>query len=71
MRELKCDLHIVGGALTGLLTAYCASELGYKIIISEKKGNTAKSKKTDIDTRTTAIAEGSKVFRIKRFMEIY
>ena len=37
MKEFKCELHIVGGALTGLLTAYCASQLNYKIIISEKK----------------------------------
>ena len=36
MKELNCDLHIVGGALTGLLTAYCASRLRFKIIISEK-----------------------------------
>ena len=35
MKELNCDLHIVGAALTGLLTAYCASNLGYKVIISE------------------------------------
>ena len=37
MKELNCDLHIVGAALTGLLTAYCTSNLGYKVIISEKK----------------------------------
>ena len=37
MKELKCELHVVGGALTGLLTAYCASQLNYNIIISEKK----------------------------------
>ena len=61
MKELKCDLHIVGGALTGLLTAYCASGLGYKIIVSEKK-NIITNKKSITDTRTTAIAEGSKVF---------
>ena len=40
MKELNCDLHIVGGALTGLLTAYCASSLGYKIIVSERKNIT-------------------------------
>ena len=37
MKEFKCELHVVGGALTGLLTAYCASQLNYNIIISEKK----------------------------------
>ena len=44
MKDLNCDLHIVGGALTGLLTAYCASDLGYKIIISEKKNITQNKK---------------------------
>ena len=62
MKELNCDLHIVGGALTGLLTAYCVSSFGYKIVISEKKNITLHSKKPITDTRTTAIAEGSKVF---------
>jgi len=62
MKELSCDLHIVGGALTGLLTAYCASSLGYKIVLSERKNITLDNKKTTTDTRTTAIAEGSKVF---------
>ena len=45
MKELKCELHIVGGALTGLLTAYCASQLNYNIIISEKKKIRTKTKK--------------------------
>ena len=62
MKELKCDLHIVGGALTGLLTAYCASCLGYNIIISEKKNILAGIKKATNDKRTTAISEGSKIF---------
>lgn len=76
MKELKCDLHIVGGGLTGLLSAYCMSVLGYKIIISEKK-NFLDDKNTPKDTRTTAIAEGSKVFldtqglweKIKKFAQ--
>ena len=62
MKELSCDLHIVGGALTGLLTAYCVSSLGYKILISERKNIALHDKKPTTDTRTTAIAEGSKVF---------
>jgi 2-octaprenyl-6-methoxyphenol hydroxylase len=63
MKELSCDLHIVGGALTGLLTAYCASSLGYKVVVSERKHIKPHSKEpTTADTRTTAIAEGSKVF---------
>ena len=62
MKELNCDLHIVGGALTGLLTAYCASSLGYKIVVSERNNIKLHNKKPITDTRTTAIAEGSKVF---------
>ena len=62
MQELKCDLHVVGGALTGLLTAYCTSCLGYSIVISEKKNILAGTKKVTHDKRTTAIAEGSKIF---------
>ena len=62
MKELKCELHVVGGALTGLLTAYCASQLNYNIIISEKKKIISNPKKAISDKRTTAIAEGSKTF---------
>ena len=62
MKELNCDLHIVGGALTGLLTAYCASRLRFNIIISEKKNIILNNKKSITDTRTTAISEGSKNF---------
>ena len=62
MKELSCDIHIIGGALTGLLTAYCASKLGYKIIITEKNNIDEKTKNITSDSRTTAIAEGSKIF---------
>ncbi len=62
MKELNCDIHIVGGALSGLLTAYCAAVLGYRIIISEKKNILLNNKISITDTRTTAIAEGSKIF---------
>ena len=62
MKELKCELHIVGGALTGLLTAYCASQLNYNIIISEKKKIISNPKNAISDKRTTAIAEGSRFF---------
>ena len=62
MKELNCDLHIVGGALTGLLTAYCLSSLGYKIVVTEREKIKLNNKKPTTDTRTTAIAEGSKAF---------
>jgi len=62
MKELECELHIVGGALTGLLTAYCASQLNYNIVISERKKILSSPQKAISDKRTTAIAEGSKIF---------
>ena len=44
MKEMSCDLHIVGGALTGLLTAYCASSLDYKIVVTEREKITLDNK---------------------------
>jgi len=61
MKEFKCDILIVGSGLTGLVSAYALSLLGYKIIITEQK-KAKKNEKFLVDTRTTAIAEGSKVF---------
>ena len=45
-----------------MLTAYCASKLNYNIVLSEKKKIISNQKKAVSDKRTTAIAEGSKVF---------
>ena len=55
------NILIVGSGLTGLVSAYVLSKLGYKIIITEQKKATKNEKFID-DTRTTAIAEGSKIF---------
>ena len=61
MKEFKCDILIVGSGLTGLVCAYALSLLGYKIIITEQK-KAKENEKYLNDTRTTAIAEGSKIF---------
>ena len=61
MKEFNCDILIVGSGLTGLVSAYALSLLGYKIIITEQK-KAKKNQKFLVDTRTTAIAEGSRVF---------
>ena len=37
MKEFKCDILIVGSGLTGLVSAYALSLLGFKIIIAEQK----------------------------------
>ena len=61
MKEFKCDILIIGSGLTGLVSAYVLSLLGYKIIIAEQK-KSKKNQKPLKDIRTTAIAEGSKNF---------
>ena len=61
MKELKCDILIVGAGLTGLMTAYTLASLKKNIILIDKFDfDKKKQKKTDI--RTTAISEGSKDF---------
>jgi len=59
---MSCDILIVGSGLTGLVTAYSLSLLGFKIILAEQKKILNNNKIITYDTRTTAIAEGSKVF---------
>jgi len=60
MKEINCDILVVGSGMTGLLTAYAISSFGYKIVIVDQKRMEHKNIKTD--SRTTAISEGSKVF---------
>jgi len=61
MKELKCDILIVGAGLTGLMTAYTSSSLKKSIILIDKF-DFDKEKQKQIDIRTTAISEGSKDF---------
>ena len=61
MKNLQCDILIIGGGLTGLMTAYTLSELKKNIIIVDKN-DFRQSKNNFTDLRTTAIAEGSKNF---------
>ena len=61
MKELWCDILIVGGGLTGLMTAFALSSLKKNIIVIDKYDFIKSSKKIN-DLRTTAIAEGSKIF---------
>jgi len=61
MKELKCDILIVGAGLTGLMTAYTLAPLKKSIILIDKF-NFDKEKQKQIDIRTTAISEGSKDF---------
>ena len=61
MKHFSTDLVIVGGGLTGLLSAYVLSHLNIEIFLVDS-GNIFSNKNKIIDYRTTAISEGSKVF---------
>ena len=61
MKEINTDIHIIGGGLIGLITAYCISKLNYKIVISDKKQSFISTSNYD-DNRTVAISEGTKNF---------
>ena len=66
MKQIDCDVLIVGTGLTGIVCAYALSLLGLNIVIVDQKKtslkNILKNKPNNQDTRTTAIAEGSKEF---------
>ena len=60
MKEIKTDIVIVGGGLTGLLTACALSSLELRILLIDAGVIFEDLNKKDF--RTTAIAEGSKLF---------
>jgi len=62
MKEIDCEILIVGSGLTGLVAAHSLSSLGYKIIVVDQKKILSGEKNNLKDTRTTAISEGSKKF---------
>ena len=76
MKELKTNILIVGGGLTGLMTAFAMSSLDKNIILVDRSHFLSDTKHTN-DLRTTAISEGSKIFfesinfwpNIKKFAE--
>jgi len=60
MKEIKTDIVIVGAGLTGLLAACALSSLELRILLIDAGAIFLDQKKKDF--RTTAIAEGSKLF---------
>ena len=62
MKLMSCEILIVGSGLVGLVTAYSLSLLGFKIILTDQKKILNNKIIITRDTRTTAIAEGSKAF---------
>ena len=61
MKEISCDILIIGGGLTGLLSASALFSLNQKIILVDQRPLLHHKNKLD-DFRTTAISEGSKIF---------
>ena len=61
MKKIKTDILIVGAGLSGLMSAYCLSELNINISIVDQFDFTNTLSKGK-DLRTTAISEGSKQF---------
>jgi len=61
MKELSSDILIIGGGLTGLVSAYALSILKKNIIIIDKF-DFGISGGANADMRTTAVSEGSKIF---------
>ena len=61
MKELHSDILIVGGGLIGLMAAYALSPLKKNIVIIDKF-DFGITRDANVDLRTTAIAEGSKIF---------
>ena len=60
MKQLQSDILIVGAGLSGLLAAYALSSTNKQIIVIDRFSINSLSIKSDL--RTTAIAEGSKIF---------
>ena len=66
MKQKDCDIIIIGSGLIGIVAAYSLSLLGLKVVIVDQKqiilSGSLKNQSFEKDTRTTAIAEGSKIY---------
>ena len=60
MKEIYSNINIIGGGLIGALTAYSLSKTGFTISLIEKKD--VYNVKNNLDYRTVAISEGTKLF---------
>ena len=60
MKEIYSDISIIGGGLIGAFAAYSLSKTGFSITVVEKKQ--PYNEKKNMDFRTVAISEGTKVF---------
>ena len=68
MKELKCDILIVGAGLTGLMTAYTLASLKKNIILIDKFDfDKEKQKKAEQQIINNATAEMKRMLAMKTF----
>jgi len=60
MKEIHSNINIVGGGLIGAFVAYSLAKIGFTITIIEKKE--AYNNNKNLDNRTVAISEGTRIF---------
>ena len=61
MKEIDCEILIVGSGLVGLVAAHSLSSLNFRVLLVDKK-NFLDPKLSFQDNRTVAVSEGSKQF---------
>ena len=61
MKEINCEILVVGSGLIGLVAAHSLSSLNFKVALVDKK-NFSDPNMSFQDNRTVAISEGSKQF---------
>ncbi len=61
MKEINCEILVVGSGLVGLVAAHSLSSLNFKVALVDKK-NFSDPNMSFQDNRTVAVSEGSKQF---------
>ena len=61
MKEIDCEILVIGSGLVGLVAAHSLSSLNFRVVLVDKK-NFSDPKLSFKDNRTVAVSEGSKQF---------
>lgn len=61
MKEIDCEILVIGSGLVGLMAAHSLSSLNFRVVLVDKK-NFSDPKLFFQDNRTVAVSEGSKQF---------
>ena len=61
MKEIDCEILVIGSGLVGLVAAHSLSSLNFRVVLVDKK-NFSDPKLSYQDNRTVAVSEGSKQF---------